>query len=126
MERIGTYNGRSAYGVTRNEFIQKEYYNSTSTYYAIVDDCEYINGYKWKKFIFQNRLIGLLNDGNNILEDNPSGKGELYYIKKQKIEEKPIQMPKNSFIDVDEFLRSAHSVDEYLKEMSEVDYACDS
>lgn len=125
MNKVGTYKGKNVYEVTRDEYIQKAYYESESTYYAISDDTVNFHGHPWKKFIYQNRIKGLLNEGNNILEDNIGNKNEIYYVRKPKMEQKTVELPKNSFIDVDEFLRSAHSVDEYLKEMAKVKYEID-
>ena len=125
-KKIGTFNAQNVYELTKQEYIDEHCYLLESTYFAISDDIEVVYGKPFKKFIYRNKVRGLLNEANTILEEKCADKDKVYYVRSTKkvdrIKEEEITAGVKDF-DVDAFLGSPQNVDEYLEMMKSVDYS---
>lgn len=123
-KKIGTFNAKNVYEVSKQEYIEKSFYLIESNYYAIADDIVMVYGLPFKKFIYRNRVKGLLNQSNSILEERKcADMDKVYYVQPTGYERSAAKEDQgNKEFDVDAFLGSPQSVDEYLEMMKNVDY----
>jgi hypothetical protein len=126
-KKIGTFNALNVYEVSKQEYIDEGCYLMESTYFAITDDIVMIYGRPHKKFIYRNRVRGLLNQSNSILEEGKCvDMDKVYYVRPTGYERSAAKedevTQRNKEFDVDAFLGSPQSVDEYLEMMKNVDY----
>lgn len=117
-KKIGTFNALNVYEVSKQEYIDEGCYLMESTYFAITDDIVMVYGRPHKKFIYRNKVRGLLNQSNNILEEGKCADMDKVYYERSAAKEDQ----GNKEFDVDAFLGSPQSVDEYLEMMKNVDY----
>ena len=134
VEQLGTYKGAKVFKLTKKEYIKYEYYDNEDSYWVIIDDR--ITGGQYP-MVYQNEIVATLDKNMNAVEPC---RARVYYTgyepapaigfaytltsKKETPVNKPAETtPAADNFDVDEYLKSKHSVDIYLAEMEAKDYA---
>lgn len=126
IEQLGRYKGAEVFKLTKKEYIKHEYYDNEDSYWVITDDRLVGGQYP---MIYQNEIVATLDKNMNTVEPC---RARVYYTgcapapkigiaPTRKEEEKATPTPTAEF-DVDEYLKSKHSVDIYLAEMEAKDY----
>jgi hypothetical protein len=120
IEQLGTYKGAEVFKLTKKEYIKHEYYDNEDSYWVITDDRLVGGQYP---MVYQNEIVAILDKNMSTVEPC---RARVYYTgyaptrKEEEERSKPVE-PTTAF-DVDEYLKSKHSVDIYLAEMEAKDY----